>query len=121
MSVIGIKENSVMKKIVFAVLLGIALSGATTVAAMDEVNVRSVFPASIENVHTAVLAAAAEKGYTVTKDWRFDTFKCIAMAKAGGPEVRVCLGEDRNRTDVRVHGDDAARVREISDALRARY
>jgi hypothetical protein len=117
------KEKETMRKfiVVAAVMaLGIGLSGLAPAQAGQEASTRIGVPAQIDQVHSAVLEIAAEKGLTVTKDWRFATAYCVALS-SGSQATRVCFYQEKNRTDVRIHGESQAAVDALAAAVRDRF
>ena len=110
-----------MKKIIFAVLIGIAFSGMSVAMASGDHSVNTVIAAHLDRVHAATLAVAPENNYTVKKDVKYATAFRVDLTSASGKEVQVWLQMDKNRTDVRVVGSDHESVKTILDAIRARF
>jgi hypothetical protein len=110
-----------MKKIIFAVLIGIAFSGMSVAMAAGDHSMNTVIAAQLDKVHAATLAVAPEKDFTVQKDVKYATAFRVDLKAASGREVQVWLQMNKNRTDVRIVGEDHSEVKALLDALRARF
>jgi hypothetical protein len=117
------KGERIMKKailVIAALAVWVASSGVSEARGAQEKSARLGLAARIDIVHTAILDIAAAKGLSVTKDVRFATAYCVAV-KSGGDETKVCLYQDKNRTDARIHGESQADVDALADAVRGRF
>jgi hypothetical protein len=109
-----------MKKIIYAMLIGIALSGVSTASANSN-SATTVIAAHLDKVHAAALEVAPKKGFTVQKDVKFATAFRIELRTTSGQDAQIWLQMNKNRTDVRIVGSDSSEMKALLDSLRARF